>query len=343
MKKTIKLGIISFLVIILLCSSVGYMQQRIIMALFAQQQEETINAKQCGYDDKAEFNIVTEHQREKVQDSISNKKYVNLALGIYDVENFGKDTPIEDIVLKVNDILSYVQGTKHEKAEMIAQLYLYGQEYMTYLDNINDTHSIANSKRYYETINSSTEDNEITDVENTKDYFFGRQVLSKIGEGCTFKPPTGEWDSPLDDYYIISDFMEYRWGTPHYGIDMTQSGIFGKPIYAVTNAIVDDVGTQCDSNNGYLGNMCNQGSGNFVTLKVQLDVDVEEYIYIHYCHMSAVNVSVGEEVVTGQEIGQVGNSGNTTGAHLHFEMRSTKNFGFSDTSDLIDPHIYIDF
>jgi murein DD-endopeptidase MepM/ murein hydrolase activator NlpD len=40
-----------------------------------------------------------------------------------------------------------------------------------------------------------------------------------------------------------------------------------------------------------------------------------------YAHLSGVNVSVGQSISQGQRVGAVGNSGGSTGAHLHFEQR----------------------
>lgn len=58
-------------------------------------------------------------------------------------------------------------------------------------------------------------------------------------------------------------------------------------------------------------------------------------IYIYYAHMNggSVNVNVGDTVVPGQVLGQVGSSGSSTGPHLHFEVR----YGSNDKNHLVDP------
>ena len=58
--------------------------------------------------------------------------------------------------------------------------------------------------------------------------------------------------------------------------------------------------------------------------------------YTQYAHLSAISVKDGQSVAAGQRIGRSGSTGNTTGPHLHFEVRTGPGFG----SD-IDPISYL--
>lgn len=91
-----------------------------------------------------------------------------------------------------------------------------------------------------------------------------------------------------------------RWGRLHAGIDLA-SGI-GSPVRAVTDATVIAAGNQ-------------GGYGRAVRLEHQ-DGTVSVY-----AHMSALLVSVGQRVQAGDVIGREGNTGHSTGPHLHFEIR----------------------
>ena len=92
-------------------------------------------------------------------------------------------------------------------------------------------------------------------------------------------------------------------GYPHFhtGIDMTEP--FGSPVYAADDGIVALVGS---SSSGY---------GNYVVIAHSGGLDTL------YGHLSTALVKPGQLVVQGQPIGLEGSSGNSTGPHLHFELR----------------------
>ncbi|MGN1193874.1 MAG: murein hydrolase activator EnvC family protein [Acutalibacteraceae bacterium] len=89
----------------------------------------------------------------------------------------------------------------------------------------------------------------------------------------------------------------------HGGIDITGGGIYGKPIYA------SRAGTVIKAAWG------NTGYGNYVI------IDHGDGFVSLYGHCSSLSVSTGQSVSKGQHIANVGSTGNSTGPHLHFEVR----------------------
>jgi len=92
-------------------------------------------------------------------------------------------------------------------------------------------------------------------------------------------------------------------GYPHFhtGIDLVEP--FGSPVYAADDGVVALVGS---SSSGY---------GNYVVIAHSGGLDTL------YGHLSTTVVKVGQTVAQGQPIGLEGSTGNSTGAHLHFELR----------------------
>jgi len=120
----------------------------------------------------------------------------------------------------------------------------------------------------------------------------------------------GEMMWPVPGYSTISSYYGWRFnGTDfHTGMDITGSGVHGAPVVAANTGTV--VHTKKCPYNGY-----SYGYGTYII------VDHGGGITTLYAHLSAINVSVGDIVVMGQQIGKVGNTGWSTGAHLHFEVR----------------------
>ncbi|MGF0175298.1 LysM peptidoglycan-binding domain-containing M23 family metallopeptidase [Streptomyces sp. Marseille-Q5077] len=68
----------------------------------------------------------------------------------------------------------------------------------------------------------------------------------------------------------------------------------------------------------------------------QVVIQLADGHYAQYAHLSSLSVSSGQSVTAGQQVGLSGATGNVTGPHLHFEIRTTPDYG----SDL-DPVAYL--
>jgi murein DD-endopeptidase MepM/ murein hydrolase activator NlpD len=108
---------------------------------------------------------------------------------------------------------------------------------------------------------------------------------------------------------VFTSGFGYRWGVLHGGIDIANS--IGTPILAAADGVVIDAGPTA-------------GYGAWVKLR-HADGTVTLY-----GHVNSWNVSIGERVWAGDQIAQMGNRGNSTGPHLHFEV-------LQNGSDRIDP------
>ncbi|MEW2115245.1 M23 family metallopeptidase [Streptomyces sp. NPDC005474] len=124
--------------------------------------------------------------------------------------------------------------------------------------------------------------------------------------------------APISGSYISTGYQAGGgiWSSgSHTGIDFHAAS--GTPVHAVGSGTVVEA--------GWGGSY-----GNNVVIKMI------DGTYTQYGHLSSINVSVGQTVTPGQEIGLSGATGNVTGAHLHFEARTTAEYG----SD-IDPVAYL--
>jgi murein DD-endopeptidase MepM/ murein hydrolase activator NlpD len=101
------------------------------------------------------------------------------------------------------------------------------------------------------------------------------------------------------DGVVVSGFG-MRWGRMHEGIDIAVS--YGTPIRAAASGTVIHA--------GWLG-----GYGNLVV------VDHGNGLATAYAHASAILVGVGQQVSQGETVSLVGSTGNSSGPHLHFEVR----------------------
>jgi murein DD-endopeptidase MepM/ murein hydrolase activator NlpD len=121
------------------------------------------------------------------------------------------------------------------------------------------------------------------------------------------------WMDPVEKYVLSAGFDQNgsHWAHKHSGQD------FAVPIG--TNVVAAHGGTVVKAG----GNGAGDGPayGNAIVIKHANGT------YSQYAHLSRVDVRPGQVVATGQHIARSGNTGNSTGPHLHFEIRKTPNYG----------------
>ncbi|MGR3661596.1 MAG: DUF5930 domain-containing protein [Paracoccaceae bacterium] len=105
---------------------------------------------------------------------------------------------------------------------------------------------------------------------------------------------------PVKSAFRYTSGFGPRWGRMHSGTDFAAST--GTPIYATADGVVIFA--------GWLS-----GYGRLVKIEHTFGIETR------YAHQSKIRVKVGQKVSRGDRIGDMGSSGNSTGTHLHYEVR----------------------
>lgn len=121
-------------------------------------------------------------------------------------------------------------------------------------------------------------------------------VSSNAGSSTFILPSTGRFTSGFGGRDIGAG------AESHLGMDIANSP--GTPVVAAASGMVS-----------HAGNM--GGYGNVVILTHSINGQTHSTVY---AHMNSINVSVGQSVGQGQQVGGMGNTGRSTGTHLHFEI-----------------------
>lgn len=119
----------------------------------------------------------------------------------------------------------------------------------------------------------------------------GTTAIPAVGTGVFAQPYEG----------MITSRFGSRWGRTHTGTDIC--GEVGDAIKAADTGVVITAEYQ---ENGY---------GNIII------IDHQNGVHTWYAHLDSMNVSAGDVVEKGDKIGELGNTGYSTGPHLHFEVR----------------------
>ncbi len=206
-----------------------------------------------------------------------------------------------------------MEAKRAEADGILADLVALGEEYEIYMEEAEDR-----QQQLME---------ELAAKEDEYDEAVYQEWLATSVPPTTTAPPGGgsntvdgiTWITPTKNYRI-TDRFGMRWHPisgqykMHNGIDMAAPQ--GTPIYATRSGYVTLTSFQAGGAGYYV--KINHGDG-FSSI---------------YMHMTHYIVSAGEYVSAGQVIGYVGNTGGSTGPHLHF--------GISYNGTYVDPELYID-
>ena len=120
------------------------------------------------------------------------------------------------------------------------------------------------------------------------------------------------WQLPLAGYELTARFgySSSLWASTHTGLDFAAPS--GTPVVSVATGVVRSAGY--DGAYGY-----------------KVVIAHEDGTETWYAHLSTITVSPGENVVGGEQLGTVGSTGNSTGPHLHLEVRP-------GAGDPVDPY-----
>ena len=156
----------------------------------------------------------------------------------------------------------------------------------------------------------------------------GRQpdTPQTVPAGILLTPLQGRWCMPIDleGLKVTGVYGENRPGHHHSGIDLSTGGKY-LPVYGTEdNGRVIAV----KPNNGAAGNM----------ITVEYSRSDGSRLQCTYMHLSEIGVKIGDAVSAGMQLGYSGNTGRSTGPHLHFE---TKFYNAQGTLQSYDPAEYI--
>ncbi len=203
-----------------------------------------------------------------------------------------EEKEIEQAKIEIEDALAELEIREQELATKISELAIVIQE-------ANDQITYAEAMEEQKLSEQDDILKARAEAEAILDGYMGTGNGEYIGVGSYI------W--PVPNYSYISSGFGWRtlYGVPNYhrGIDIAGGGIYGKPVVAADSGYVSVV------------RYTNVGYGYYVM------IDHGANNWTVYAHLSSIAVTEGNFINQGSVLGYVGSTGNSTGPHLHFEIR----------------------
>ncbi len=208
------------------------------------------------------------------------------------------------IIRNKGDVINIV-NKRYINENNCTQTYTYVEQYTSPVQYVYDDAMYVDETQVYQegkpgnkcvTVMSVYE-NGIRSGEQVLDREIVKEAVPEIIVVGTKEKP--DYIIPVENYVITSMFGP-RWGSTHHGVDL---GVpVGTEVMAARDGVVIQTGW-----NGELG--------------ISVSVEHEDKTITRYAHLSESLVQLGDEVQQGEIIAHSGNTGFSTGPHLHFEVR----------------------
>ena len=193
---------------------------------------------------------------------------------------------------------------KPESVGKITQTYTYVEEYTEPVQYVYDEEMYSDERYVYQEEEKGSKSITVMAVyqegEQTEQKILDTEIIQKANPEIIYvgikERPT--YIYPVEDY-CISSYFGPRWGRSHKGIDLAVCT--GTRVEASRAGEV--VRAEWYGGYGYC-----------------VDVEHEDGVVTRYGHLSEICVEIGQEVSQGNLLAYSGNTGNSTGPHLHFEI-----------------------
>lgn len=270
-------------------------------------------------DDSTYLSLVVETVSYNISENstLFQESYRDFPMSVYTVK---RNDNFYNIAKKLNTDISTIYSLNNIKQD--GNFIMPGEKYVVLKGKKGILHKVSKGEtiekiaesysKYGVTIDEILAENDIREGENIR---VGENIYIpgvKLSNKELIERSNPKWVLPIrrSRSYITSEFSRWRtvwingrkYSGPHKGIDISNKGGTGVPIYATRSGVVTFVGYKT----GY-GKIVyiNHGDG----------------FQSRYAHLYKYLVKKGQRVNQGQMIAKMGNTGRSTGPHLHFEIR----------------------
>lgn len=165
---------------------------------------------------------------------------------------------------------------------------------------------VAEQKRIAEIARKQAEERKRKAAEEERKRKEAAAANQSSGGGSAPVVSSGSWTKPVNGRFTSGYGYRvhpiYGTGRMHYGVDFANS--IGTPVVSAADGVVS-----------YAAPFSTYGN----VVMVTHNIDGQTFTSL-YAHLNNIGASVGQSVSKGQQIGTLGNTGNSTGPHLHFEI-----------------------